>query len=52
MSGSLWVVYQYLKSVHNFVENNQLQIASSCFMQLLTEIVKHALCDALVDFKL
>ena len=25
------------QSVHNFVENNQLQFASSCFMRLLNE---------------
>ena len=31
--------------MHNFVENNQLQFASSCFMRLPTEIVKHV-CDA------
>ena len=33
-----WYINQ---SVHNFVENNQLQFASSCFMRLPTEIVKH-----------
>ena len=27
--------------MHNFVENNQLQLASSCFMRLPAEIVKH-----------
>ena len=31
--------------MHNFVENNQLQFASSCFMRLPTEIVKHV-CEA------
>ena len=27
--------------MHNFVENNQLQCAYTCFMQLPAEIVKH-----------
>ena len=42
MSGIVcgWYINQ---SVHNLIENYQLQFASSCFMRLPTEIVKHVL---------
>ena len=33
------MVYQSVRA--QFVENNQLQFASSCFMRLPTEIAKH-----------
>ena len=39
LSGSLWVLYQSARA--QFCRENQLQFASSCFMRLPTEIVKH-----------